>query len=81
MPDLVSEFECVDLLTLFAQGFVHAAEMIAHHTQLVLVAPLGRAQFILSKKAEEGKKKVVRVRTHLCLLMVLSSIRLINKVD
>lgn len=45
-----AQFECVDLLSLFAESLVHAAQVVAHHTELFLVTPLGRGQFILKDK-------------------------------
>ena len=44
---LASQLERVDLLPLLAQRVVHAAQVVAHHAELVLVAPLGGGQLIL----------------------------------
>lgn len=44
---LASQLERVYLLSLLAQGLIHAAQVVAHHAQLVLVASLGRRQLIL----------------------------------
>uniref|UniRef100_A0A3B3IDN6 Large ribosomal subunit protein uL22 n=2 Tax=Oryzias TaxID=8089 RepID=A0A3B3IDN6_ORYLA len=47
---LAAQLEGVDLLPLLAQGLLHAAEVVAHHAQLLLVAPRGRGQLILCLK-------------------------------
>lgn len=49
-PDLAAQFERVDLLPLLAQGLVHAAQVVAHHAQLVLVAPLRGGQLVLRER-------------------------------
>lgn len=44
---LAAQFERVDLLPLFAQSLIHAAQVVAHHTQLVFITPLCCRQLIL----------------------------------
>lgn len=47
LPDLRGELERIDLVALLAQRVVHAAQVVAHHAQLIFVAPLGGAELIL----------------------------------
>lgn len=49
---LAAQLERVDLLPLLAQGLVHAAQVVAHHAQLVFVAPLGRGQLVLRERPQ-----------------------------
>lgn len=44
---LTGHLERVNLFPLFGQGLVHAAQVVAHHAQLILVAPLGGHQLVL----------------------------------
>lgn len=47
---LAAQFERVDLLPLLGQGLVHATKVVAHHAQLVFVAPLRCSQLILCER-------------------------------
>lgn len=47
---LAAQFKRVDLLPLLGQGLVHATKVVAHHAQLVFVAPLRRRQLILCER-------------------------------
>lgn len=47
---LAAQFERVDLLPLLGQGLVHATKVVAHHAQLVFVAPLRCSQLILRER-------------------------------
>lgn len=47
---LAAQFERVDLLPLLGQGLIHATKVVAHHAQLVFVAPLRRSQLILRER-------------------------------
>lgn len=51
-PHLAAQFERVDLLPLLAQGLVHATKVVAHHAQLVFVAPLRRSQLVLRERPQ-----------------------------
>lgn len=44
---LTGHLERVNLFPLLGQRLVHAAQVVAHHAQLILVAPLGGGQLIL----------------------------------
>lgn len=44
---LAAQFERVDFLSLLAQSLIHATQVVAHHAELVFVAPLRRSQLIL----------------------------------
>ncbi len=45
--DLGGELERVDLVALLAERVIHAAQVVAHHAQLIFIAPLGGAELIL----------------------------------
>lgn len=47
---LAAKFKCVDFLSLLAQSLVHAAQVVAHHAELVFVAPLSCSQLILNDR-------------------------------
>lgn len=51
---LTGHLERVNLFPLLGQRLVHAAQVVAHHAQLILIAPLGGRQLILHSS---GKKK------------------------
>ena len=53
---LVPQFERVDLFPLLAKRLVHAAQMVAHHAQLLLVAALGGGQLILQEQGGDGDR-------------------------
>lgn len=49
---LAAQFERVDFLSLLAQSLIHTAQVVAHHAELVFVAPLSRSQLILRERPQ-----------------------------
>lgn len=49
---LAAQFECVNFLSLLAQSLIHTTQVVAHHAELVFVAPLGCSQLILSERPQ-----------------------------
>lgn len=47
---LAAQFECVNFLSLLAQCLIHTTQVVAHHAELVFVAPLCRGQLILNDR-------------------------------
>lgn len=47
---LGSQFERVDFLSLLAQSLIHTTQVVAHHAELVFIAPLSCSQFILHEE-------------------------------
>lgn len=47
---LSAQFECVNFLSLLAQSLIHTTQVVAHHAELVFIAPLSCSQFILYER-------------------------------
>ena len=47
MQYLAAQFERVNFLSLLAQSLIHATQMVTHHAELVLIAPLRCSKLIL----------------------------------
>lgn len=63
---LAAQFERVDLLPLLGQGLVHATEVVAHHAQLVFVAPLRCGQLVLCERPRRHFCSAAADRRGLC---------------